>query len=97
MGLTDRQILLRVELPLALPIIVAGVRIATVTIIGIATIGAYINGGGLGALIFDGIDRQFPTEIIAGAVLATALAIIADLLLLGLERYLRPWARVRRT
>jgi osmoprotectant transport system permease protein len=97
MGLTSRQILLRVELPLALPIIVAGIRIATVTIIGIATIGAYINGGGLGVLIFDGIDRQFPTEIITGAVLATALAIVADLLLLGLERYLRPWTRARRT
>jgi osmoprotectant transport system permease protein len=97
MGLTDRQILFRVELPLALPIIVAGIRIATVTIIGIATIGAYINGGGLGTLIFDGIQRQFPTMIIAGAVLATSLAIIADLLLLALERYLRPWARARRT
>ena len=97
MGLTDRQILLRVELPLALPIIVAGIRIATVTIIGIATIVAYINGGGLGTLIFDGIGRQFPTMIIAGAVLATVLAIVADLLLLALERYLRPWARARRT
>ena len=97
MGLTNRQILFRVELPLALPIIVAGIRIATVTIIGIATIGAYINGGGLGTLIFDGIGRQFPTMIITGAVLATALAIIADLLLLALERYLRPWARARRT
>lgn len=96
MGLTDRQILVRVELPLALPIIVAGLRIATVTIIGIATIGAYINGGGLGKLIFDGINRQFPTMIIAGAVLATALAIVADLLLLAIERYLRPWARARR-
>ena len=97
MGLTNRQILLRVELPLALPIIVAGIRIATVTIIGIATIGAYINGGGLGTLIFDGIGRQFPTMIISGAVLATVLAIVADLLLLALERFLRPWARVRRT
>jgi osmoprotectant transport system permease protein len=96
MGLTDRQILFKVELPLALPIIVAGIRIATVTIIGIATIGAYINGGGLGTLIFDGIGRQFPTMIISGAVLATALAIIADLLLLALERYLRPWSRVRK-
>jgi osmoprotectant transport system permease protein len=93
MGLTNRQILFGVELPLALPVIVAGIRIATVTIIGIATIGAYISGGGLGKLIFDGINRNFPTMIIAGAVLATALAILADLLLLGLERYLRPWAR----
>ena len=96
MGLTSRQILLRVELPLALPVVVAGIRIATVTIIGIATIGAYIAGGGLGQLIFDGINRNFPTMIITGAVLATGLAILADLLLLGLERYLRPWARRRR-
>ena len=96
MGLTPSQVLFRVELPLALPVIVAGIRIATVTIIGIATIGAYISGGGLGKLIFDGINRNFPTMIIAGAVLATALAILADLLLLALERYLRPWARRRR-
>lgn len=96
MGLTGRQILFTVELPLALPVIVAGVRIATVTIIGVATIGAYIAGGGLGKMIFDGINRGFPTMIITGAVLATALAVTADLLLLAVERYLRPWARTRR-
>ena len=95
MGLTARQILFKVELPLALPVIVAGIRIATVTIIGIATIGAYIAGGGLGKMIFDGINRGFPTMIITGAVLATALAILADVLLLLLERRLRPWARRR--
>jgi osmoprotectant transport system permease protein len=96
MGLTDRQILFGVELPLAMPVIVAGIRIATVTIIGIATIGAFISAGGLGALIFDGIDRNFPTMIITGAALATLMAIAADLGLLALERYLRPWARRRR-
>src|SRR5215210_3178593 len=96
MGFTSRQILFRVELPLALPIIVAGIRIATVTIIGIATIGAYISGGGLGELIFTGISRNFPTRVIVGAVLATLLAILADLLLLAVERYLRPWARTGR-
>jgi len=95
MGLTNRQILFKVELPLALPVIVAGIRIATVTIIGIATIGAYIAAGGLGKMIFDGINRSFPTMIITGAVLATALAIFADLSLLALERHLRPWARRR--
>jgi osmoprotectant transport system permease protein len=93
MGLTNRQILFKVEFPLALPIIVAGIRIATVTIIGIATIGAYIAAGGLGKMIFDGINRNFPTMIITGAVLATAVAILADLLLLVLEHRLRPWAR----
>jgi osmoprotectant transport system permease protein len=96
MGLTARQILFKVEIPLALPIIVAGVRIATVTVIGIATIGAYISGGGLGELIFTGISRNFPTRVIVGAVLATLLAVLADLSLLAVERYLRPWARARK-
>ncbi len=93
MGLTDRQILWRVELPLALPVIVAGMRIAIVTVIGIAVIGAYIGAGGLGDLIFDGITRDFPTMYIAGAILATLLAIGSDLLFVGAERLLSPWAR----
>jgi osmoprotectant transport system permease protein len=93
MGLTDRQILWKVELPLALPVIVAGMRIAFVTVIGIAVIGAYINAGGLGDLIFDGITRDFPTMYITGAILATLLAVGADLLFVGAERLLSPWAR----
>ena len=91
--MTDRQILWRVELPLALPVIVAGMRIAIVTVIGIAVIGAYIGAGGLGDLIFDGITRDFPTMYIAGAVLATLLAVGSDLLFVGAERLLSPWAR----
>lgn len=93
MGLTPSQILWKVELPLALPIIVAGIRIATVTVIGIATIAAYIGGGGLGTLIFEGIDRDFPTKIFVGAFLATFLSILADITLLKLEHRLRPWNR----
>ncbi|MBA3610851.1 MAG: ABC transporter permease [Rubrobacter sp.] len=93
MGLTDRQILFGVELPLALPVIVAGMRIAMVTVIGIAVIGAYIDAGGLGDLIFDGIDRDFPTLYITGAVLATLLAIVADLTFVRIERLLSPWSR----
>ncbi len=93
MGLTSGQILRQVELPLALPIIVAGIRIAAVTTIGVATIAAYIGGGGLGALIFRGIDRNFPTEILVGAGMATLLSIVVDFGLLGLERWLRPWSR----
>ncbi len=97
MGLTDRQILFGVELPLALPVIVAGMRIAVVTVIGIAVIGAYIDAGGLGNLIFDGITRDFPTLYITGAVLSTLLAIMADLLFVQTERLLSPWSRrVRR-
>ena len=93
MGLTKRQILFGVELPLALPVIVAGIRIATVTIIGIATIGAYIAAGGLGTLIFQGIDQDFPTKIVVGAALTTLLAILADVLLLRLQRLFSPWTR----
>lgn len=97
MGLTDRQILFGVELPLALPVIVAGIRIATVTVIGIAVIGAYIGASGLGNLVFDGIDRDFPTLYVTGAVLSTALAIVTDLVLVRGERLLSPWSRrVRR-
>jgi osmoprotectant transport system permease protein len=92
MGMTNRQILWRVELPLALPVIVAGIRIATVTVIGIATIGAFVSAGGLGALIFEGI-RRVPTAAIVGAFLATALAVFADVALLRLERLLTPWSR----
>ncbi len=93
MGLTDRQILFGVELPLALPVIVAGMRIAMVTVIGIAVIGAYIGAGGLGDLIFDGITRDFPTLWFTGAVLSTLLAIGADLVFVRIERMLSPWSR----
>ena len=96
MGLTNRQILFGVELPLALPVIVAGIRIATVTMIGIAAIAAYISAGGLGTLIFRGISQNFPTRIIVGAALTTLLAVAADFLLLRIERALRPWARARK-
>ena len=93
MGLTERQILWGVEIPLALPVIVAGVRIATVTVIGIASIAAYVGAGGLGGPIFDGIDRSFNTPIIVGAALVALMAVTADVTLSRLEGYLRPWAR----
>jgi osmoprotectant transport system permease protein len=97
MGLTRWQTLVKVELPLALPSIVAGIRVATVSAVGIATIGALVAAGGLGDLIYlDGIARDFfLTPIVVGAVLATALAMVLDLLLLTAERALRPWARVK--
>jgi osmoprotectant transport system permease protein len=77
-----------VELPLALPFIVAGIRIATVTVIGIATVAAYINAGGLGVIIFEGIDQRFPEKIIAGGLATSALALLADFLLAWLEKAL---------
>jgi len=95
MGMTSRQTLFKVELPLAVPAIMTGIRIATVSTVGIATIGTLVAAGGLGDLIFnDGINRDlFLTPIVVGAVLATALAISLDLLLLGAERLMKPWAR----
>jgi osmoprotectant transport system permease protein len=89
MGFGPWQRLLRIELPLALPVIVAGLRIAIVTQIGIATIAAYINAGGLGTLIFAGINQRFTEKIVVGAVLASLLAVTADLGLSRLEQRLR--------
>jgi osmoprotectant transport system permease protein len=89
MGLNTRQRLLRIELPLALPVIIAGLRIAIVTQIGIATIAAYINAGGLGSLIFAGINQRHTEKILVGAVLASLLAITVDVSLAYLERRLR--------
>jgi len=78
MGMTDRQLLWEVELPLAAPTIMAGVRIATVTTIGTATIAAAIGGGGLGVFIFRGIASVDTVQILAGAVPAALLALISD-------------------
>jgi osmoprotectant transport system permease protein len=89
MGFNRAQRLWRIELPLALPVIVAGLRIALVTQIGIATIAAYINAGGLGALIFAGINQRFPEKILVGAAVASLLAIAADRGLAHFERRLR--------
>jgi osmoprotectant transport system permease protein len=96
MGLTRRQTLMRVELPLALPAILAGVQIATVTVISLATVAAFVVDEGLGSPIFDAINRgSFKTELIAAAVLATSLAIIAYALIALLQRVLTPWVRAR--
>ncbi len=86
LGMTDRQRLFVVELPLAFSSIVAGLRIATVIAIGVATIGAAIGGGGLGTLIFRGVAMVDTTRILAGALPAAGLAVVADLLFAALER-----------
>lgn len=95
MGMTERQVLLRVSLPVALPSIVAGVRVATVTTIGLATVAAYVAPLGLGQLIFEGIYNTFKTELIAAGGLAILLALVADGLLVLLQHGLAPWARPR--
>lgn len=89
MGFSPGQRLWRVELPLALPVIVAGIRIAAVTQIGVATIAAYINAGGLGTIIFAGINQRFPEKIMVGALLASLLAVGCDLTLGHIERRLK--------
>jgi osmoprotectant transport system permease protein len=86
---------LRVDLPLATPGIVAGLRIATVTAIGLVTVTALVGEGGFGRFINDGLSRQFSTPIVLGAVLSVALAIACDVMFVLLERLLVPWARVR--
>jgi osmoprotectant transport system permease protein len=96
MGLNRRQTLLRIELPLAVPATLAGVRIAVVTTISLATVAAFVLPEGLGAPIFDGLRTFFTTKLIAAGALAVALALAADALLVVLERAATPWARARR-
>ena len=93
MGFTGRRLLWRIELPLAVPAIVAGIRIATVTTIGLVTVTALIGQGGLGQLMLDGLIRDFRTPLVVGSVLSVALAGVADLALLGVQRLVTPWAR----
>jgi len=93
MGYRPLGRLLRVELPLALPVIVAGIRIATVTTIGLVTVTGLIGVGGLGALIIEGINRDFRTPLVVGSVGSVALAVTADIGLAGAARLLSPWAR----
>jgi len=90
MGMTPRQILFHVELPLALSTVLAGVRVATVLTIGVATIAAAVGAGGLGEFIFRGLAMVNDQLILAGAIPAAALALLADFCLSVLERRLRP-------
>ena len=93
MGLTPGQMLMKVELPLALPAIMAGLRVATVTIVSLATVAAFIVDQGLGGPIREAIQKNFNTEFIAAGVLAVALALVADGILVLVQRLLTPWAR----
>jgi osmoprotectant transport system permease protein len=90
MGMTDGQVLWRVELPLSMPTVIAGVRVSTVLTIGIATIAAAVGAGGLGEFIFRGLAMVDDRVILAGAIPAALLALAADFLLTLLERRLRP-------
>jgi osmoprotectant transport system permease protein len=93
MGLTDRQILLKVELPLATPEIIAGLRIATVSTVAIATLAVFAGGGGLGTQIYGGGNLNFTTSIILAGGIAIAMALSFDAILLTIQRFITPWRR----
>ena len=95
MGFSPARQLFRIELPLAMPVIVAGIRIATVTTIGLVTVTALIGQGGLGQLILDGLIRDFRSPLVVGAGLSVGLAVVADLGLALVQRLLSPWSRSR--
>jgi osmoprotectant transport system permease protein len=86
LGMSPAQILRRVEFPLALPVVIGGVRIAAIAMIAIATLGGYVGGGGLGVLIFNGLTLHQPQMIVAGSVAASVLAVAVDGLLRLAER-----------
>jgi osmoprotectant transport system permease protein len=94
-GYSPGRKLLRVDVPLALPTIIAGIRIAVVTVIGLIPVAALIGQGGLGQLMIDGFERDFRTPLTVGVILVVAFAVVCDAALLGVQRLLTPWARRR--
>lgn len=93
MGYGPVRLLWEVELPLAMPAVMAGVRIATVATISLTTVGSIVGYGGLGNLIKDGMQSFFKAEVLTASVICVVFALVADLLLLGVQRLLTPWAR----
>lgn len=93
MGFTPLRRVVSVEFPLALPYIITGLRIATVTTVGLVTIAAIIGQGGLGRLILDGLQRTFWTPMVVGSVLSVVLALLFDLLIYGVGLLATPWTR----
>ena len=92
-GYSDSRLLLRVEVPLALPVIMAGLRIATVSTVALATIGSIVSYGGLGNLLLQAVGNQFKAQIFAASLLCVVLAIALDVVLVGAQRLLTPWTR----
>ncbi|MFB7957284.1 ABC transporter permease [Streptomyces sp. NPDC056045] len=93
MGYGPLRLLLAVELPLALPAAMAGLRIATVSAISLVTVGAIVGHGGLGNLIYSGMNTYFKAQVLTASVLCVIIAVAADLLLLLAQRFLTPWTR----
>ncbi|MFJ5937520.1 ABC transporter permease [Streptomyces sp. NPDC093071] len=95
LGYGPLRLLLAVELPLALPAAMAGLRLATVSAVSLVTIGAIVGHGGLGNLIYAGMNTYFKAQVLTASVLCVVIAVAADLLLLGVQRLLTPWTRAR--
>lgn len=93
MGYGSGRLLLSVELPLALPSVMAGLRVATVSTVALTTVGAIVNYGGLGNLLLQAVNTQFRPQVLVASVLCVLLAITFDLLLVGAQRVMTPWAR----
>ncbi|MBA3310842.1 MAG: ABC transporter permease [Nocardioidaceae bacterium] len=93
LGYGPTRLLLKVELPLALPVIMAGLRVATVSTVALTTIGAIVSYGGLGDLLLLAVDTEFKAQIFAASVLCVGLAVALDLILVGVQRGLTPWTR----
>jgi len=95
LGYAGPRLLLRVELPLALPVLVAGLRVATVSTVALTTVGSLVAHGGLGNLIAEGVNTDFRAQLSTAAVLCVLLAVALDLVLVAVQRWLTPWARAR--
>jgi len=93
LGYSPVRLLFRIELPLALPVLMAGLRIATVSTVALTTVGSIVSYGGLGNLLASGVNEDFKAQILAASVLCVLLALGLDALLLGVQRLLTPWAR----
>jgi osmoprotectant transport system permease protein len=92
-GYSDARLLTRVELPLALPVIMAGVRVATVSTVALVTVGSIVSYGGLGNLMLRAVNTQFKAQILAASILCVLLAVALDLVLVAVQRLLTPWTR----
>jgi osmoprotectant transport system permease protein len=97
MGFGTLRRLVQVELPIAVPVVIAGARVAAVASISLVSVGVLIGNGGLGQLFIDGYSRDFTTPIIVSCVLIIALALVSDGVLVTAQRLLTPWARTRRS
>ena len=96
LGYGPARLLFKVELPLALPVIMAGLRVATVSTVALVTIGSIVSYGGLGNLLYLSLGNQFKAQIFAASLLCILLAIVLDLVLVVTQRLLTPWTRVKR-